>query len=153
MSWLYITAWTQSILEKTLRKEYREQKTAEGQSITRSILQSRKTGGKSIVFTYTHAQCVASADAGATDWLVTLASLSESDASANILMPVWCTLGAQHSWTCQACMDGGRHHLHSHSHTAARTSASALSPTFPAEHHSTSTVKYHITTTKQTKAV
>jgi len=76
-----------------------------------------------------------------------VASLSVSDASTNILTPALYTLGAQNYWTCQTwSMDGGRHHLLNHWHTASWTSVSALSPTSPPERHSNSTVKHHITT-------
>jgi len=75
---------------------------------------------------------------------VTAASQSVSDASASTLRTAEYTLDSPNCWTCQTCMDVGRHHTRSHLNTPSRTSASALFPTSPAGDHSASTeIEHH----------
>jgi len=90
----------------------------------------------------THAQSISFVDVLPTVKWVIPSSQSESDATTNTLTTAEWTLVSQHFWTCLMWPQDGRHHPQSHSHTASRTHASSLIPTFPAADHSASTTEH-----------
>ena len=101
--------------------------------------------GGFLVSLYTHVLSVSSTDVSASDELVTAAIQTMSSTSMSRLRTAeWMTV-AQSCWTCRACMDGCRHHPHSHLHTAVRTSASALPPTFRAGDRSAKQKQHNVT--------
>ena len=92
---------------------------------------------------YTYVLSISSVDDGPSDQSVTPASHRVSSTNTNSLRTTqWMTV-AQHSRTCRACMNGGRHRSYSQSNKASRTSSSAPPQSSPTADHSASTVKHH----------
>ena len=87
---------------------------------------------------YTHVQSTSVTGVWPSHVLVTVANQSNTDASWSRLRRVEWMLHSQSSWTCQTCMDGGRHHLRCQLSTASKRSSWALSPIFPEADHSAS---------------